>query len=266
MLTNRQGCNVFSLKLGGTVSNGTPCLSDDAVKLFFQRLPAMDSLSYLKVNHVATMELSQTILDGIESNYELRDMSGLTFDSDDQGTKDELMSAIAAYLKANDRGRRAIIEYIRNPSRLFLRERALHAIHDLANCTEPNVVDLDVDTCLFLCVKLFAPTRAIATLRARPPSSSLPRNHRNTRVQEAHNPLLSRVGMLEPIRLRSRDEINPVQPLVQQANNEFRSAQARMPEETRQIRSRPGPLQEESRERAVLLEPAHTRSGKRFRR
>jgi hypothetical protein len=71
------------------------------VEVFFNELPFMPRLCRLEVVHVAPTSPSTIILAGSSDNYGLRDLSGLSFVSQDQATNDGLLREIEASTRAN---------------------------------------------------------------------------------------------------------------------------------------------------------------------
>jgi hypothetical protein len=167
-----EGCLVSTLKIGGC-SFGTYCLSYEAADHFFHDLPNMKSLRVLTCHHFAPIAQSRTILRGVDRNYGLREVSGLSFEAPDPEASFRLASEVASFAQANARGRGTVFASVQNPGSAALRGAALGAIHRLANVSRGDGDD-DNGTSLYLCVRLFLPGVALAAAAGRAAAAAAP--------------------------------------------------------------------------------------------
>jgi hypothetical protein len=158
------GCGLVTLGLGGETSECSSCLNSDCLEHFFRQLPQMKSLKLLFLHHVAPPSLSQIILEGIKSNYELKFLTGLTFESGNCFAKE-----VAAYIEANARGRRYVHTAASDPANQWLlcnalatflrivRRGNLDVEDDEGDDDEEKAKKADYFTSLYLCVRHFTP-------------------------------------------------------------------------------------------------------------
>jgi hypothetical protein len=159
-----EGCGLVALSLARETSDGSSCLNSDCLEHFFRQLPQMKSLKHLFLHHVAPASLSQIILEGIKSNYELRFLGGLAFESGNCFAKE-----VAAYTEANVRGRRYVHMAASDPANQWLRCDALATFlrivrrgnldveDDEGDDEEEKAKKADYFTSLYLCVRHFTP-------------------------------------------------------------------------------------------------------------
>lgn len=145
-------CSLHTLKLGGTTTGSEPFLESGFVTHFFQQLPSMITLANLTFLYVAPPFTFSAILDGVERNYSLRELDGLTFEAelDPESASGTYAGEIESYLAANARGRATVAKAVAYPSCPDLQNKAIEAIRLLA--------DSDDTTSLYLCLQLFLPS------------------------------------------------------------------------------------------------------------
>lgn len=146
-------CTIDSLKVGSAmiIMSDDPWLDDGFVNHFFQNLPRMKSLVNLSFGCAVTAETAETVLDGVKSNYTLRKLEGLTFESELRGPESSLgAEEIESYLAANVRGRDVVARAVADPASRELQDKAIATILLLA--------DMDDTTSLYLCLQLFLPS------------------------------------------------------------------------------------------------------------
>jgi hypothetical protein len=126
------GCRVRQLRLGPSPLSPGNRVTDDAVGLFFQRLPSMLSLKDLELHHVAPARLFETILTGVRRNRHLTTLRRLSVVPSDRDANRDRMRVVQFYVRANARGRSAVRESVMHPNDPALRAAAVEAIAGLA--------------------------------------------------------------------------------------------------------------------------------------
>jgi hypothetical protein len=156
------GCRVRQLRLGPSPLSPGSRVTDDAVGLFFQRLPSMMSLKDLELHHEAPARLFETILSGVRRNRHLTSLRRLSFVPSVRGANRDRMRHIQFCVRANARS--AVLESARHPNDPALRAAAVEAIVGLARpASRRRRRDLSV---LAELVRDYVPAHAPALARA----------------------------------------------------------------------------------------------------